>query len=293
MVKTGYMPFKGHQTYYKIYQCTNNKRIPLLVIHGGPGSTHNSFESIKSLAKKRTLIMYDQIGCGLSFVSGPHPDLFNLKIWIEELDSLINFLGLQKINLLGHSWGGMLLIAYLADKKPVGINSVILSSSLSNSALWASEQHAFISTMSKEDQNIISRSEQNNNYQSLDFQKATADFLALRVCDPPESSSFACVRRPKISGKEAYQEAWGPSEFLATGSLKDFDYTSKLHNIVQPALVMHGKYDECTDTIAKCIYTNLGNPKGLVLFEKSRHMTYVEENKKYMNVIEEFMEEYD
>lgn len=117
-IQTGKMPFKGFETYYRIVgEKTANP--PLLLLHGGPGSTHNYFEVLDSLAEltHRQVISYDQIGCGESFVEG-HPELWTLPTWIEELEALRAWLHLDRVHLLGQSWGGMLIIAYLVDRNP-------------------------------------------------------------------------------------------------------------------------------------------------------------------------------
>ena len=66
------MPFKGYKTYFRIAGSGNNKKAPLLVLHGGPGGGHNPLEVMDALAlyDNRQIIYYDQIGCGKSYVEG-------------------------------------------------------------------------------------------------------------------------------------------------------------------------------------------------------------------------------
>ena len=107
-ITEGYMPFLDYQTYYRVVgENTGNKK-PLVLLHGGPGSSHNYFEVLDRLAEEdgRQLIMYDQLGCGNSFVEG-HPELWTREVWIKELMALREHLGLDEIHLLGQSWGGM------------------------------------------------------------------------------------------------------------------------------------------------------------------------------------------
>jgi len=83
-VTEGYMPFMGYQTYYRIVGEAKGKA-PLLLLHGGPGSTHNYFEVLDCIAETgRQVISYDQIGCGKSYLDG-HPELWTQKTWIDEL----------------------------------------------------------------------------------------------------------------------------------------------------------------------------------------------------------------
>ena len=83
----------------------------------------------------RQIIMYDQIGCGESFVEN-RPDLWNKEVWIEELMSLRKHLGLDEVHILGQSWGGMQLLEYICNYKPEGVKSIILSSTLPASWMW-------------------------------------------------------------------------------------------------------------------------------------------------------------
>lgn len=124
-ITTGKMPFKGYETFYRIVGEASGKA-PLLLLHGGPGSTHNYFEVLDALAATtgRQIISYDQIGCGESYVEG-HKELWTLETWMEELEALRHWLHLDRVHLLGQSWGGMLIIAYLIDRQPEGVESVI------------------------------------------------------------------------------------------------------------------------------------------------------------------------
>lgn len=81
-ITTGFMPFKGYKTFYRIVGEKTDKA-PLILLHGGPGSTHNYFEVLDPLAEltHRQIISYDQIGCGESYLDG-HPEL-----WCKETGS--------------------------------------------------------------------------------------------------------------------------------------------------------------------------------------------------------------
>ncbi len=168
------IPFKNYRTYVKIVN-PEGKNHPLVVLHGGPGSTHNSLELLTPLAEigGRPIIFYDQIGCGLSSKPDNHPELYNQKFWVEELENLLSDLHLHDFHLLGHSWGGMLEQLYMIQTQRKDILSLILSSTLSSAKLWKEETHILIKKMSKEDQESISISERENNYTSPLFFSST------------------------------------------------------------------------------------------------------------------------
>ena len=144
-IQEGYMPYLGYQTYYRIVGKNTSGKKPLILLHGGPGSTHNSFEVLDQLAEEdgRQIIMYDQIGCGESYVEN-RPDLWNAETWTNELIALRKHLGIEECHLLGQSWGGMLLLNYICNYNPEGIQSIILSSTLPASWMWGEEQQRMI-----------------------------------------------------------------------------------------------------------------------------------------------------
>ena len=82
--------------------------MPLLCLHGGPGSTHNYFEPLEQLAAGgRRVVVYDQLGCGNSD-RPDDPELWTLALFLDEVQTVRDELGLDRIHLLGTSWGSML-----------------------------------------------------------------------------------------------------------------------------------------------------------------------------------------
>ncbi|MDR1018033.1 MAG: proline iminopeptidase-family hydrolase [Lachnospiraceae bacterium] len=293
-IKEGYMPFKEFKTYYRIVgEEYLGKKPPLLLLHGGPGSTHNYFEVMDELADKdeRALIMYDQIGCGNSFVPN-RPDLWNKETWAEELIELRKFLNLDEVHILGQSWGGMLAIIYACDYKPEGVKSIILSSTLASAKLWSIEQHRRIAWLSPEDQAAIKKAEDTGNFDDPDYLKANDHFM-IRHCAPVFDESWPePLWRKKVSGSEAYVVGWGPNEYTPTGTLGDYEYTDKLHTIKEPVLITDGVNDLCSPLVAKEMYDHIPGSKW-ELFGNSRHMPFVEEPEKYFPILLDWMNEND
>ena len=291
-ITEGYMPFKGFKTYYRIVGENTEGKKPLVLLHGGPGSTHNYFEVLDKIAESgRQVIMYDQIGCGNSFVEG-HPELFNADTWIEELIELRKHLGLDEIHLLGQSWGGMQAIWYAIEYKPKGIKSYILSSTLSSAKLWEKEQKRRISYMSEADQKALLDAVNTGDYSSKGYNDALERFMEMYCAGEVTEDSPECLRRPKKSGSEAYIVGWGQNEFSPTGTLSGYEFTDRLHEIKEPCLVTSGAIDLCSPYIAKTMYDRIPNSKW-ELFEYSRHMPFVEENEKYIKVLTEWLNEND
>lgn len=288
----GYMPYMEYKTYYRIIgECTGNKK-PLILLHGGPGSTHNYFEVLDDLAKEgRAIVMYDQLGCGLS-ATPSRPDLWNSKTWIEELAALRKHLGLDEVHILGQSWGGMQAIEYLCDYKPEGIASVILSSTLPSADLWEKEQRRMVTYLPQEMQDAIAKAEESGDYSDEAYAAANNEFMLRHCCADPSPNDPECMTRPKVKGTEAYVTAWGPNEFTPTGTLKGWEYREKIKDITVPTLITSGLMDLCTPLIAKLMNDSIKGSKW-ELFEFSRHMPFVEENEKYMKILSAWLNEND
>lgn len=289
-ITEGYMPYLGYQTYYRIVGESRDGKNPLVLLHGGPGSTHNYFELLDALAEEgRALIMYDQLGCGRS-ATGSHPELWNMETWKGELEALRRYLGLDRIHLLGQSFGGMLALAYVCDEHPEGVESLILSSTLPSSALWAREQHRMIRLMPERMQEAIRTAEETGNYDTPEYEEANREFMRRHCAPDVTPDSPECVRREKGEGREAYMTAWGPNEFTPLGNLKDFEYRDQLGEIQIPSLIISGVNDLCTPLVAKTMYDAIPDARW-ELFENSRHMPFLEENGKYLRVVSAWMEE--
>ena len=291
-ITEGYMPFEGFKTYYRIVGEGTEGKAPLVLLHGGPGSTHNYFEVLDKIAESgRQVIMYDQIGCGNSFVEG-HPELFNADTWIKELIALREHLELDEIHLLGQSWGGMQAIWYALEYKPKGIKSYILSSTLSSASLWEIEQKRRISYMDEADQKALLDAVNTGDYSSKEYSNALDKFMKMYCAGEVTENDPECLRRPKKSGTEAYVVGWGHNEFSPSGTLAGYEFTDRLHEIEEPCLITSGAIDLCSPYIAKTMYDRIPNSKW-ELFQYSRHMPFVEENEKYIKVLTEWLEAND
>lgn len=290
-ITEGYMPFHDYQTYFRIVGEAKKNTAPLILLHGGPGSSHNYFEMLDDLAQEGfQLVMYDQLGCGQS--SAPdQPELWQAQTWLDELTELRSYLHLDHVHLLGQSFGGMLALMYLLEKKPQGVQSLILSSTLSSAKLWASEQHRLIKYLSQAEQEAIAVAEKTGNYSEPAYLAANAHYMALHAAAPVTKDSPEPLKRAKINGKQSYMTAWGPNEYTPTGTLRNYEYTDRLAEIKIPTLITNGTDDLCTPLIAKTMYDHLSNAQWK-LFQNSRHMPFVEHHDEYINLLSSWLTEH-
>ena len=292
-IREGYMPFLEYKTYYRVVGKNTGNKKPLVLLHGGPGSTHNYFEVLDRIAEEdgRQLVMYDQIGCGNSYVEN-RPDLWNSKVWIEELIELRKHLGLDEIHLLGQSWGGMQTLEYVCNYKPEGLKSIILSSTLPASWLWAEEAQRMIAQMPQDMQDAIKKATESGDYSSPEYQAAEAEYMRQHCAGEMTENDPECLRRPKKTGRESYVVGWGPNEFTPLGTLKDYDVIDQLGDIKEPALIINGGNDLCTPYVAKFMYDRIPNSEW-ELFRTCRHMCFVEDNDHYVEVLKKWMNKND
>ena len=292
-IREGYMPFLEYKTYYRVVGKNTGNKKPLVLLHGGPGSTHNYFEVLDRIAEEdgRQLVMYDQIGCGNSYVEN-RPDLWNSKVWIEELIELRKHLGLDEIHLLGQSWGGMQTLEYVCNYKPEGLKSIILSSTLPASWLWAEEAQRMIAQMPQDMQDAIKKATESGDYSSPEYQAAEAEYMRQHCAGEVTENDPECLRRPKKAGRESYVVGWGPNEFTPLGTLKDYDVIDQLGDIKEPALIINGGNDLCTPYVAKFMYDRIPNSEW-ALFRTCRHMCFVEDNDHYVEVLKKWMNKND
>ncbi|MCF0203385.1 MAG: proline iminopeptidase-family hydrolase [Bacteroidaceae bacterium] len=294
-ITEGYMPYMGYKTYYRIVgERKNNGKAPLICLHGGPGSTHNYYEVLDNVADDddRMIVMYDQIGCGNSYLDG-HKELWNQKVWLDELVALREYLGLDECHIIGQSWGGMMQIAYAIDYKPKGVKSFIISSGHPSSSLWEREGLRRIKMMPQDMQDAISKALETGVFEGEDYDRAVSEYMA-RYCDywQPADTLPECCTREKRKGTEAYVEGWGPNEFAPTGTLRDFEYIDRLHEVEIPSLICSGISDLCSPLVAKTMADGIPDSEW-ILWERARHTCFVDRHDDYCEKLIEWMNRHD
>ncbi len=288
----GYIPFKGYRTWYQsIGDSTNDaERPPLLALHGGPGAPHDYLENMAKLAEHgRRVIFYDQLGCGRSDMTGK-PEMYTVSLFLEELGEVRRTLGLERIHLLGQSWGGMLAMEY-ALTQPKGVASLLIESSPASIPLWVSEANRLREELPPEVQATLLKHEADGTTDSPEYQQAMMVFYDRHVCRVSPLPEFVQRTFATIS-PEVYETMNGPSEFHVIGTLKNWDITSRLGEIKLPTLLLSGRHDEATPTIMARVHSGIRGSEW-VIFEQSSHMSHVEEEARWLEVVNEWLSRYD
>jgi proline iminopeptidase/L-proline amide hydrolase len=238
-------PVPGGRVYVRVNGRLDGPRLPVVMIHGGPGGTHSAFLNALPLAEERAVILYDQLDSGRS----DHPNdrkNWTVERFTDEVDAVRRALGVKRWHVLGHSWGGTVALEYGA-RRPRELAGVVLASPLVSTRSWITDADA------------------------LRAQLPAAVQAVLKSCDPPAVEIPACEQATEVfyanfnrrepataamqeygrlhGGKgfnaELYRTMWGASEFVATGTLKDYDGEPLLAKLDGPrTLFIDGQYDE-------------------------------------------------
>ena len=237
-LRSGFVDVSGGPVWYEVAGAGG---IPLLVLHGGPGGTSCGYQLLYPLADERAVIRYDQLGTGRS---GRPTDrsLWQRDRFVEALHTLRRELGLERLHLAGHSWGGALAAYYVLEKGTEGIVSLTLSSPLISTPLWIRDANALRATLDAGVQAALDRHEAAGTTDHEEYVAATDVFYEQFVRRGEAVETVDCDDSPRSS--LIYNQMWGPTEFYATGSLRDFDLTPRLGEIDVPTLFVTGEFDE-------------------------------------------------
>ena len=286
-VREGFIPVTGGKVWYRIVGSGN--ATPVILLHGGPGSSSEYLKPLEGLAADRQVIIYDQLGCGRS--ENPDNDgLWRIERFVEELGQVRAALNVKEVHLYGHSWGAMLAVDYMLTK-PQGIKSLILASPCLSVARWTDDAHRLIEKLPFTTRQAIKRHEEEGTTDSKEYEAAVAEYLKNYLCrlSPWPAELLQAFDR---SNQKIYRIMWGPSEFFPTGNLKGYERVERLSEIRVPTLFTAGRYDEATPA-ATAWYRSHVPDSMLRIFEESSHLAMFEEKDAYLQSIREFLRAHD
>lgn len=283
--REGHVAFRGRRTWYRVVGASRAGRDPLLCLHGGPGSTHHYFAPLERLAEGgRAVVLYDQLGCGRS--DRPEGIEWSVAVFLDELAALRDELGLERVHLLGTSWGGMLALEHALSGYG-GLTSLVLSSTLASIEEWTAEARRLRDTLPAEVVEVLDRHERAGTYDDPEY-RAALDAFDERYVFRGSKGRPELARMKAELGREPYRAMVGPNEWTVTGALCGWDVRPRLGEVDVPALVLRGAYDMCTEPIAATLVRGLSNAREVVLAESS-HTPVLEESDRYLEVVGAFL----
>lgn len=253
---------------------------PLVLLHGGPGMPAYYLEPLEALSSERRVVVYDQLGSGRSDI----PDdtsLWTLENFVEDLNLLTNELGLERFHLLGHSWGGMLALAYVAAH-PDRVDSLVLASPLVNVERWCADADDLVRQLPAEVQRALREPADTQAYRDAETEFYRRHFCSL---DPWPASLQQTMDE---LGTAPYETMWGPNEFTQAGNLRGVDLTPVVRSLTVPNLWLCGSEDEARpSTIRELSEMNLHGE--YVEFPGGTHCVHLEQSDAYVTAVRGFL----
>jgi L-proline amide hydrolase len=290
---TGTVDFSGWQTWYRVTGDLDGAGLPVVVLHGGPGATHDYTLRIAGLARPgRAVVHYDQLGNGNStHLPDKGADFWSVQLFLDELDNLLDALGIAgRYHLLGQSWGGMLAAEH-AVRRPAGLQRLVIADSPASIALWRSEAARLRAMLPSDVQETLAKHEATGTTDHPDYRAAEKVYNDRHVCrvvpNPPEvERTFASIE----ADPTVYHTMNGPNEFYVVGTLRDWTIVDRLGQVAVPTLLVSGRYDEATEATVEPFATGIPDVRWEI-FENSSHMPHVEEEEEFLRLVGDFLDQ--
>jgi proline iminopeptidase len=218
--------------------------IKVLLLHGGPGFSHDYLEAMESFLPQAGIEMYyyDQLGCGNS----DQPDdasLWTLARYTQEVEEVRRALGLENFVLFGHSWGGILALEYALNHQE-SLRGLVISDMTAGTQSYLKRTAALKLQLPPATLIRLKALEAKQDYDSPEYQKIMMDDLYPKVICRIQPWPEPVTRAFRLSNQKIYNQMQGKSEFLVTGNLKDWERWDRLHEIKVKSLTIGARYDE-------------------------------------------------
>lgn len=278
----------------KIWTLSFGKGDPIFFIAGGPGGAHYGLRRFDSLASTNTLVYFDGLGRGKSDTAKKVTD-YSLERDIEDLEGLRKAMGFEKINVLGHSYGGLVAQGY-AIKYPKQVKHLVLANTFHSFVMWQenddnsnheikiSYPEVWDTLMILRNQGIISS---DPIHQEV-YGRVPYGFLY--AYNPDNFASRGRKPYPNSFNSRLYYQMVGKDgDFIVGSDIGNFDFRKQLKDLKMPILVIGGRYDRVAVPSMMIKYKTYCPQAQYVMFEKSGHNPQVEEPEKYFPLLREFL----
>ncbi len=279
----GFIPVDGGRVFYHLYG-KDKTGTPLIFMHGGPGGTGNCFFKQLALAENRPVVIYNQLGsAGSDFAdeittAEEAQKYLTIEHYVDEAQTVVDYLGFDEFVLVGRSWGTMLAVEYAAAKQPEGLKGIVLDGPFLNVDTWCEDAQRLIQSLPEMDVcgvkmdgkgmwKVVQECEASGAFYDDERYSVINDIYSSYFNSRFENAgcndgtpSDSAVTQHRVSGVSVYNYMWGPSEFSCTGTLKGHDSTNLLSKINVPILYICGQYDSGSPEAAQKYFakTNVG-----------------------------------
>jgi proline iminopeptidase len=294
-MQEGFVDSHGALIYYQIV----GHGKPLVIVHGGPGASHDYFLPwLLPLMRSNKLVFIDERGSGKSSKL-EDPKQYTVANMVEDIETVRQALDLGKISLLGHSFGGVLVQAY-ALKYQKNLSHLILGSTFASTTELNEALARMKADMDPKDRERVNALEAAGlydkgqlwehgrypeEYAKLAWGVGYFPYVYYNHPDPnydPLSSNTG-------TAWDVYREMWGSDgEFIVDGNLKEVEYVSRLSEIKVPTLIIVGEHDESDPKMSREMHEKIAGSQ-LVILPKSGHMTFVDQPEMFLKAVGDFV----
>ncbi len=291
----GMAPFGSYRTWYRVTGDLSARKAPLVVLHGGPGCTHDYVDAFKGLAARgRAVVHYDQLGNGRStHLRDKGANFWTPRLFLDELENLLRHLKIDgRYHVLGQSWGGMLAAEH-AVTQPKGLRALVIANSPASMELWVREANRLRDELPPQVQATLLKHERAGTTEDPEYKDAVRVFYDRHVCRvTPWPEEVARTFKAIDEDPTVYMTMNGPSEFHVIGNLKTWSIIDRLDRIRVPTLLISGRYDEATPAVVQPFADRIKDVRWEI-FENSSHMPHVEETERCLKVVGDFLDQHD
>ncbi|KAI1764732.1 proline-specific peptidase [Hypoxylon sp. FL1150] len=258
-------------TWYKVVGDLNSfGNIPLVILHGGPGASHDYLLPLADLAPAIPLVFYDQIGGGRS----THlPDragdesFWTIDLFLRELENLLMHLNLRNrpVDVFGHSWGGILVSEWASrPSRSANLRRLVISNISASMKLHLAGMATLRKQLPEEFQEALNRGEAENDFTSPEYQAALEDFMKRHVS----------LARP-----------WPPLE--VQDLMHWHEQGLDVYTTLVPTLVIDGAEDTPSEAVQP--YFDLIEKAKWITLDNAAHMAHVDQRAKYIKHLRYFL----
>ncbi|HSZ07128.1 MAG TPA: alpha/beta hydrolase [Steroidobacteraceae bacterium] len=254
--------------------------IPLFAVNGGPGLSHAYMmqnDLWQRVAAHRLVVVYDQRGTGASKHVRPNaPQTMDAQV--ADLEAIRKALALDRIAVLGDSYGGMIAMAYAAAH-PEHVSRLILSDS--PAPAWKNMVHLLPQVFPDREEQDEAEGKQLAADPEAAAQAGLVNHMRMCFYSPEKRDAYV-----SHMGDLGFVPAVGQAVQKATENL---DLTPSLAGFHFPTLVITGRYDMNVAPLTAWRVAHAIPGAQIVFFEKSGHLPAYEEPEKYLQVLESFL----
>lgn len=270
-----------------------NGKIKVLLLHGGPGFSHDYMECFEDFLPQAgmEIYYYDQLGCGNSDVPAD-TSLWNITRYVEEVEQVRKGLGLDQYYIVGHSWGALLAMEYL-HKYPTSVKGAVFSNMTAGMAdFMAYSDSLKRKIFTQSDKALYDSLDKRQAYNSPEYTDLLMNKLYTQVlCRLPiEKWPEPLLRAFKKVNPAIYTHMQGVDEFHVTGNFKNWEFWNRLPQLKTPVLVLGGMKDEMNPESMKKEAQLLPNSR-LYLCPEGSHMAMYDDQNNYFNALITFLQE--